>query len=132
MKAVGRVSSSFSVSKRITCVKGKNKWWFVVKAPERSLHTLDTKWDHEFWQCQRWFRSSERGVCVGQAQVSNEDDVEGEGVMEGGEAGSRQLSMMCWSLCGWLRNNRAQHKQLNDEYDMRSAVFWGLGIGNLI
>ena len=57
VKAVGRVSSSFSVSKRTACVKGKNKWWVVVKAPEQSLQILDKKWDHEFWQWQKLFRS---------------------------------------------------------------------------
>ena len=42
--------------------------------------------------------------------------------MKGGEAGSEQLSMMCWNVCGWLRKNGGQHELLNDEYDMRSAV----------
>ena len=54
--------------------------------------------------------------------MSNEDEVEGEGMMEVGEAGSEQLSMMCWNVCGWLRKNGGQHELLNDEYDMRSAV----------
>ena len=45
------------------------------------------------------------GTCVGQTQVSNEDEIEGKGVMEGGEAESEQLSMMCWNVCGWLRKN---------------------------
>ena len=39
-----------------------------------------------------------------------------------GRAGSEQLSMMCWNVCGWLRKNGGQYEQLNDEYDMRSAV----------
>ena len=62
------------------------------------------------------------GTCVGQAQVSSEDEVEGEGVMEGRKAGNEQLSMMCWNVCGWLRKNGGQYEQLYEEYDMRSAV----------
>ena len=59
--------------------------------------------------------------------MSSGDEVEGEGVMEGKEAGSEQLSMMCWNVCGWLRKIGGQQEQLNDEYDMRSAVigFYG-------
>ena len=49
------------------------------------------------------------------------------GVMEGKEVGSEQLSMMSWNVCGWLRKNGEQQEQLNDEYDVRSAVigFYG-------
>ena len=55
------------------------------------------------------------GTCVGQAQVSSEDEVEGEGVMEGRKAGNEQLSMMCWNVCGWLRKNGGQYEQLYEE-----------------
>ena len=67
------------------------------------------------------------GTCVGQAQVSSGDEVEGEGVMEGKEAASDELSIMCWNVCGWLRKIGGQQEQLNDKYDMRSAVigFYG-------
>ena len=54
--------------------------------------------------------------------MSSEDEVEGEGVMEGRKAGNEQLSMMCWNVCGWLRKNGGQYEQLYEEYDMRSAV----------
>ena len=69
VKAVGRVSSSFSVCKRNANVKGKNKWWFVVKAPERCLQTLDRKWDHKFWQWQKLFGSA--GVFLEGGPVSD-------------------------------------------------------------
>ena len=53
VKAVGRVSAKFSVSKRVANVNGKNKWWFIVRAPERSLQSIDKEWKHRYWQWQR-------------------------------------------------------------------------------
>ena len=41
MKAVGGVSAKFSMCKGVANVNGKNKWWFVVRTPERSLQRID-------------------------------------------------------------------------------------------
>ena len=53
VKTVGRVGSQFSIMKQVDKLKGKNRWWFIVKAPEKSLQDLDKKWKHEHWRWQK-------------------------------------------------------------------------------
>ena len=53
VSTVGRVASSFSVMKRAANLGGKNRWWFIVKAPESTLRSRDKKWEHKHWQWQR-------------------------------------------------------------------------------
>ena len=53
VRVVGRVGSQFSIVKHLDKLKGKNRWWFDVKAPERSLQDLDEKWRHEHWYWQK-------------------------------------------------------------------------------
>ena len=53
VSTVGRVATSFSVMKRVANLGGKNRWWFIVKAPESTLRSLDKKWEHKHWQWQR-------------------------------------------------------------------------------
>ena len=38
---MGRVESQFSIVKQLDKSNVKNRWWFIVKAPERSLQDLD-------------------------------------------------------------------------------------------
>ena len=33
-------------------VNGKNRWWFIVRAPESCLTEVDRKWKHKYWQWQ--------------------------------------------------------------------------------
>ena len=49
VRAVGKISSSFSVMKRIDQLTGKRRWWFIVKAPEKSLLEVDERWEHKHW-----------------------------------------------------------------------------------
>ena len=53
VKTVGRVGSQFSIVKQLDKLKGKNRWWFIVKAPEKALQDLDKKWKHEHWYWQK-------------------------------------------------------------------------------
>ena len=53
VRAVGKISSSFSVMKRIDQLNGKRRWWFIVKAPEKSLLEVDERWEHKHWQWQK-------------------------------------------------------------------------------
>ena len=53
VKTVGRVGSQFSIVKQLDKLKGKNRWWFIAKAPERRLQDLDKKWKHEHWRWQK-------------------------------------------------------------------------------
>ena len=53
VRAVGKVSSSFSVMKRMDQLNGKRRWWFIVKAPEKSLLEVDERWEHKHWQWQK-------------------------------------------------------------------------------
>ena len=53
VKTVGRVESQFSIVKQLDKLKGKNRWWFIVKAPDKSLQDLDKKWKHEHWYWQK-------------------------------------------------------------------------------
>ena len=53
IRAVGRMSSGFSVMKRVAQLNGKKGWWFLVKAPERCLLEVDKKWKHKHWQWQK-------------------------------------------------------------------------------
>ena len=47
VKTVGRVESQFSIVKQLDKLKGKNRWWLIVKAPKKRLQDLDKKWKHE-------------------------------------------------------------------------------------
>ena len=58
VSTVGRVATSFSVMKEVGNLGGKNRWWFIVKAPESTLRSLDKKWEHKHWQWQRIWGSS--------------------------------------------------------------------------
>ena len=49
---VGKLSSRFSVAKRVGQVNGKNRWWFIVKAPESCLTEVDRKWKPKYWRWQ--------------------------------------------------------------------------------
>ena len=42
--AVGKMSSGFSVGKRVGQVNGKSGWWFIVRAPESCLLEVDKKY----------------------------------------------------------------------------------------
>ena len=53
VRAVGKVSSSFSVMKRMDQLNGKRRWWFIVKAPEKGLVEVDERWEHKHWQWQK-------------------------------------------------------------------------------
>ena len=53
VKTVGTVESQFSIVKQVDKLKGKNRWWLIVKAPEKSLQDLDKKWKHEHWYWQK-------------------------------------------------------------------------------
>ena len=62
VRAVGKISSTFSVMKRIDQLNGKRRWWFIVKAPEKSLLEkasekslleVDERWEHKHWQWQK-------------------------------------------------------------------------------
>ena len=53
IRVVGKVESQFSVVKHVDELKGKNRWWFIVKAPEKSLQSLDKEWQHEHWYWQK-------------------------------------------------------------------------------
>ena len=33
-------------------VNRKNRWWFIVRAPESCLTEVDRKWKHKYWQWQ--------------------------------------------------------------------------------
>ena len=58
VRIAGKLPTGFSVMKRMASVNGKKKWWFIVKAPERSLQCVDKAWNHKFWQWQRVLGSS--------------------------------------------------------------------------
>ena len=53
VRAVGKLTSGFSVVKRVGQLNGKSGWWFIVKATERSLVELDERWGHKHWQWQK-------------------------------------------------------------------------------
>ena len=53
VRVVGRVGSQFSVVKQLDKSNEKNRWWFIVKAPEKSLQDVDKKWKHEHWHWQK-------------------------------------------------------------------------------
>ena len=53
VRVVGRVGSQFSVVKQLDKSNEKSRWWFIVKAPERSLQDVDKKWKHEHWHWQK-------------------------------------------------------------------------------
>ena len=52
VRAVGKMSSGFSVGKRVGQVNGKSGWWFIVRAPESCLLEVDKKWNHKYWRWQ--------------------------------------------------------------------------------
>ena len=58
VRIAGKLPTGFSVMKRMASVNGKKKWWFIVKAPERSLQCVDKAWNHKFWLWQRVLGSS--------------------------------------------------------------------------
>ena len=47
VRIAGKLPTGFSVMKRMASVNGKKKWWFIVKAPERSLQCVDKAWNHK-------------------------------------------------------------------------------------
>ena len=55
VKVVGKISSRFFISKHVGQRNGKKVWWFVVKAQERDLVTLDEQctWKHKYWRWQK-------------------------------------------------------------------------------
>ena len=64
VRAVGKMSSGFSVRKRVGQVNGKSGWWFIVRAPESSLLEVDKKWNHKYrrWQLVQRNESALLGV----------------------------------------------------------------------
>ena len=52
VRAVGKMSSGFSVGKRVGQVNWKSGWWFIVKAPESCLLEVDKKWNPKYWRWQ--------------------------------------------------------------------------------
>ena len=46
VRAVGKMSSGFSVGKRVGQVNGKSGCWFIVRAPESCLLEVDKKWKY--------------------------------------------------------------------------------------
>ena len=52
VRAVGKLSSGFSVGKRVGQGNGKSGWWFIVRAPESCLLEVDKKWNHKYWRWQ--------------------------------------------------------------------------------
>ena len=53
VRVVGKMSSRFFISKHVGQWKEKKVWWFVVKAQERDLLTLDEQWKHKYWRWQK-------------------------------------------------------------------------------
>ena len=53
VKVVGRVESQFIPVKHLDKLKGKNRWWLTVEAPEKRLQALDKKWQHKHWYWQK-------------------------------------------------------------------------------
>ena len=53
VRAMGKVSSSFSVMKCMNQLNGKRRWWFIVKAPEKSLLEEDERRKHKHWHWQK-------------------------------------------------------------------------------
>ena len=51
VRVVGRVGSQFTIMKHLDKLKGKNRWQFIVKAPEKSLQdtfadSSGLQWQH--------------------------------------------------------------------------------------
>ena len=65
IRTVGKMASRFSVGKQMGQLKGKNGWWFVVKAQEKNLLDLDEKWKHKQWQWQKVRRGGNDFLGVG-------------------------------------------------------------------
>ena len=53
VRVVGKMSSRFFISKHVGQWNEKKVWWFVVKAQERDLVTLDEQWKHKYWRWQK-------------------------------------------------------------------------------
>ena len=53
VRVVGSVGFEFSIVKQLDKSTEKNRWWFIVKAPERSLQDLDKTWKHRHWHWQK-------------------------------------------------------------------------------
>ena len=53
VRAVGKMASGFSITKRVAQLNGKKGWWFLVKEPERCLVEVDKTWKHKHWQWQK-------------------------------------------------------------------------------
>ena len=53
IRVVGKMSSRFFISKHVGQWNEKRVWWFVVKAQERDLVTLDEQWKHKYWRWQK-------------------------------------------------------------------------------
>ena len=70
IRAVGKVSSSFSVMKHMDKLNGKRRWWFIVKAPEKSLLEVDERWEHKHWQWQKL--QGKAGDFLGMDRVPSE------------------------------------------------------------
>ena len=65
VRAVGKLSSGFSVGKRVGQVNGKSGWWFIVRAPESFLLEVDKKCNHEYWRWQLVQRNESAFLGVG-------------------------------------------------------------------
>ena len=65
VRAVGKMSSGFSVGKRVGQVNGKSGWWFIVRAPESCLLEVDKKWNHKYWRWQLVQRNESTFLGVG-------------------------------------------------------------------
>ena len=93
-----RWPKQFSIVKQLDKLKGKNRWRFIVKAPDKSLQDLDKKWKHEhwYWQTVHIGESVFRcGTCVDQAQVNGACLVEGLGK----DGGKRRRGWMKGRSC---------------------------------
>ena len=137
VRIAGKLLLVFSVMKRIASVNGKKKWWFVVKAPERSLQCVDKAWNHKFWRWQRVFGSSggssskkyfRIGTCVNQRQVSQSDTIcremgWTENLVDEVRLGIYTKLKVCfWNVCGWSGGGGGQMERRVQEHDMRAEM----------
>ena len=67
VRVVGKMSSRFFISKHVGQWNEK-VWWFVVKAQERDLVTLDEQWKHKYW---RWQKVGRECDALGVEPVSD-------------------------------------------------------------
>ena len=65
VRAVGKMSSGFSVGKRVGQVNWKSGWWLIVRAPESCLLEVYKKWNHKYWRWQLVQRHESAFLGVG-------------------------------------------------------------------